>query len=174
MCYTQRSEYWFPRPIKTTNEKPLIILGGARGSASPAFEAYIDDDTTCNPQVGKTLRAFLPAVFEGKFEPGREPEMEWVRTFACAYVHFRTRHDLIVVVVLLFRRASWLIQRSGIHLYVSSSACPRCTRTRCDDSLQVGPVDKLPAAQETDVAQYTGQFIAAGYSGHGMPRAFGW
>ncbi|KAG8221193.1 FAD dependent oxidoreductase-domain-containing protein [Butyriboletus roseoflavus] len=113
-------EYWFPRPIKTINERPLIILGGGRESASPAFEAYVDDDTTCHPKVGETLRAFLPAVFEGKFEPGRGPEMEW----------------------------------TGIMAY-----------TAIGDPF-VGPVDKLPAAQGTDVAHYTGQFIAAGYSGH--------
>ncbi|KAH0836901.1 FAD dependent oxidoreductase-domain-containing protein [Lanmaoa asiatica] len=121
-------EYWFPRPVKAVNERPLIILGGAREAARPAFEAYIDDDTTCHPKVGETLRAFLPAVFEGKFEPGREPEMEW----------------------------------TGIMAY-----------TAIGDPF-VGPVDKLPAAQGNDAVQYTGQFIAAGYSGHGMPRAFGW
>lgn len=80
--HAQGFEYWFPRPVKTADEKPLIILGGAREAARPAFEAYVDDDTTCHPKVGKTLREFLPAVFEGKFEPGREPEMEWVRAHA--------------------------------------------------------------------------------------------
>ena len=78
----QHSEYWFPRPVKTADERPLVILGGGRNAAPPPFEAYIDDDTTCHPDVGTTLRAFLPAVFQGKFEPGREPEMEWVRICA--------------------------------------------------------------------------------------------
>lgn len=27
---------------------------------------------------------------------------------------------------------------------------------------------------QSDVDQYKGQFIAAGYTGHGMPRAFAW
>lgn len=80
--HAQGFEYWFPRLVKTADEKPLIILGGAREAARPAFETYVDDDTTCHPKVGKTLREFLPAVFEGKFEPGREPEMEWVRAHA--------------------------------------------------------------------------------------------
>jgi glycine/D-amino acid oxidase-like deaminating enzyme len=44
--------------------------------------------------------------------------------------------------------------------------------TAIDDPF-VGPVDKLPAAQGTDFTLNTGQFIAAGYSGHGMPRTFG-
>ncbi|KAF8550727.1 hypothetical protein OG21DRAFT_1381573, partial [Imleria badia] len=84
-------------------------------------------DNTCHPKVGEALRASLPAMFEGKFEPGREPEMEW----------------------------------TGIMGY-----------TAIGDPF-VGPVDRLPVAQGTDVAQHTGQFIVAGYSGHGMPRAFG-
>lgn len=49
-----------------------------------------------------------------------------------------------------------------------------CLFDMCDDFPQVGPVDKLPGARGNDAALYTGQFIAAGYSGHGMPRAFGW
>ncbi|KAF8441629.1 hypothetical protein L210DRAFT_3537741 [Boletus edulis BED1] len=27
------------------------------------MEVYVDDDTTCHPKVGETLRAFLPTVF---------------------------------------------------------------------------------------------------------------
>jgi hypothetical protein len=37
----------------------------------------------------------------------------------------------------------------------------------------VGPVaDLLAANLQRDL--YKGQYIAAGYTGHGMPRAFGW
>jgi len=120
-------EYWFPRPIKSTDENPLVILGGARQAAIPAMEVNVDDDATCHPKVGETLRAFLPTVFEGKFERGREPEMEW----------------------------------TGIMGY-----------TAINDPF-VGPIDKFPAIQGTDITRYMGQFIAAGHSGHGMPRAFG-
>ncbi|KAG9308140.1 FAD dependent oxidoreductase [Chiua virens] len=123
----ERFEYWFPRPVKAADENPLIILGGAREVASPDYELYVDDDTTCNTKVGETLRAFLPAVFEGKFKPGQEPEMEW----------------------------------TGIMGY-----------TAIGDPF-VGPIDKLPAAQGNDSMSYAGQYIAAGHSGHGMPRAFG-
>lgn len=38
----------------------------------------IADDSTVNEKVGKALRAFLPAVFPGIYEEGKEPEMEWV------------------------------------------------------------------------------------------------
>ena len=60
------------------------------------MEVYVDDDTTCHPQVGETLRAFLPKVFEGKFEPGREPEMEWVRPRP----HILT-HDPIAIMIMI-------------------------------------------------------------------------
>ncbi|KAF8839382.1 FAD dependent oxidoreductase [Paxillus ammoniavirescens] len=116
-------EYWFPRPVKDADEKPLIILGGGRDASGPAFELYVDDDSTCHPKVGETLRAFLPAVFEGKFEQGKDPEMEW----------------------------------TGIMGYTSMG-----------DPF-VGPVDKL---FQEGAAEYKGQYIAAGYTGHGMPRAF--
>ena len=54
-----------------------MILGGGR-DASGGFEFYNADDSTVNSAVGDTLRRFLPAVFPGKYEEGREPEMEWV------------------------------------------------------------------------------------------------
>ncbi|KAF9233717.1 FAD dependent oxidoreductase [Melanogaster broomeanus] len=117
-------EYWFPRPVGDADEKPLVILGGGREATSPVFELYIDDDSTCNPKVGEALRAFLPAVFEGKFDRGSDPEMEW----------------------------------TGIMGYTSTG-----------DPF-VGPVDKL---FHGGASEYSGQYIAAGYTGHGMPRAFG-
>ncbi|KIK77944.1 hypothetical protein PAXRUDRAFT_834789 [Paxillus rubicundulus Ve08.2h10] len=117
------AEYWFPRPVRDADEKPLIILGGGRHSSGPTFELCIDDDSTCNLKVGETLRAFLPAVFEGKFEEGNDPEMEW----------------------------------TGIMGYTSMG-----------DPF-VGPVDKLLQA---GAAECKGHYIAAGYTGHGMPRAF--
>lgn len=56
-----------------------MILGGGRES-KPAFELYTVDDSTMDEEVGDVLRKFLPAVFPGKYEGGREPEMEWVRS----------------------------------------------------------------------------------------------
>lgn len=77
-------EYWFPRPVKCDAdgkplENPLVILGGGREASSRLFEFYEVDDGVLNPRVGKVLREFLPAVFPGYYEDGREPEMEWVR-----------------------------------------------------------------------------------------------
>ena len=81
-------EYWFPRPLgsnasdKDGDDRPLVIIGGARETAEPTFEMYIADDATVNPVIGEALRRFLPTMFPGRHAPGREPEMEWVR---CLY-----------------------------------------------------------------------------------------
>jgi hypothetical protein len=64
--------------VKHYAEKPLIIIGGGREAAGPDYELYIDSDSETHPLVGKALREFLPSVFEGKFDPESEPEMEWV------------------------------------------------------------------------------------------------
>ncbi|KAJ6472430.1 FAD dependent oxidoreductase-domain-containing protein [Mycena sanguinolenta] len=103
-------EYWFPRPVTAGKGAPLVILGGGRIAAGPPFETHTTDDSTVDKRVGAALRNFLPAIFPGMYEPGREPEAEWVGPV--------------------------LDRRSGI------------------DSHQ-------------------GQFIAAGYAGHGLPRAYG-
>ncbi|KAJ7694589.1 FAD dependent oxidoreductase [Mycena rosella] len=113
--------YWFPRPVHSADEAPLVILGGARTAAGAPFEVGVTDDGEINPSVGRVLRAFLPALFPGMYEPGREPEAEW----------------------------------TGIMGYTTLNIP------------FVGPV--------LDVARpdaHAGQFIAAGYAGHGMPRAF--
>ncbi|KAG0704631.1 FAD dependent oxidoreductase-domain-containing protein [Suillus ampliporus] len=118
--------YWFPRPVKDDTEKPLIIIGGGREASEPLYELYVDDDSETHTLVGKALREFLPSVFEGKYDPDSEPEMEW----------------------------------TGIMAY-----------TRMGDPF-VGPVAGLLATNaERDL--YKKQYITAGYSGHGMPRAFG-
>ena len=164
---SQGYEYWFPRPVKTVDDRPLIILGGGREAALPPSEAYVDDDTTCHPDVGTRLRTFLPAVFEGKFEPGRDPEMEWVcicmHICVCAHSlwHFLDGHHGLY-------RDQRPIRTYGRPPDVAS-ACSRANG-RCP---QVGPIDRLPMIRD-DAAQYSGQFIAAGYSGHGVPRAFTW
>jgi hypothetical protein len=77
-------EYWFPLPIKYDGGKegnkkcPLVILGGGREVATAPFEVYEDDDSVINEDVSRVLKDFLPGLFAGKYEKGREPEMEWV------------------------------------------------------------------------------------------------
>lgn len=66
-------EYWFPRPLEPGKNHPLVILGWGP-------ERYMDDDSCVNSSVAKHLRELLPSLFEGKFEQGNEPEMEWVRS----------------------------------------------------------------------------------------------
>ncbi|KAI0091422.1 FAD dependent oxidoreductase [Irpex rosettiformis] len=120
-------EYWFPRPLKSQadvdNERPLVILGGGR-EAAERYELYETDDSKVDEELSRTMKRFLPAVFPGKFEEGKEPEMEW----------------------------------SGIMGF-----------TKTGDPL-VGPV--VDPNDTSDVDQYEGQYICAGFSGHGMPRAF--
>ena len=71
-------EYWFVRPGSAPDERPLVILGGARHAKGGSRDATTDD-SVIDAAVGKRLREFLPEVFPGKFENGTEPEMEWVR-----------------------------------------------------------------------------------------------
>ncbi|KZT07172.1 FAD dependent oxidoreductase [Laetiporus sulphureus 93-53] len=117
-------EYWFPRPVPTPEEHPLVILGGAREATLPAYEFYVADDSVVNPRVGEALRKFLPRVFPGKYEEGREPEMEW----------------------------------TGIMGYTASG----------DPFVGRVADPAMPGSAET----FKGQYISAGYTGHGMPRAF--
>jgi len=71
-------EYWFVRPGSAPDERPLVILGGAR-HAEGGSRGATTDDSVIDAAVGRRLREFLPEVFPGKFENGTEPEMEWVR-----------------------------------------------------------------------------------------------
>jgi glycine/D-amino acid oxidase-like deaminating enzyme len=71
-------EYWLVRPDSAPEERPLIILGGAR-HAEGSSQGATTDDSVVDPAVGRRLREFLPEVFPGKFEKGTQPEMEWVR-----------------------------------------------------------------------------------------------
>jgi glycine/D-amino acid oxidase-like deaminating enzyme len=71
-------EYWFVRPGSAPEERPLVILGGAR-HAKGSSQGATTDDSVVDPAVGKRLREFLSEMFPGKFEKGTEPEMEWVR-----------------------------------------------------------------------------------------------
>ncbi|KAG9224333.1 hypothetical protein CCMSSC00406_0004832 [Pleurotus cornucopiae] len=113
-------EYWFPRPV-STDETPLVILGGGREAGSK-FEYYETDDSSVSEVVGQALRGFLPSVFPKLYTRGKDPEMEW----------------------------------TGIMGYTSMR-----------DPF-VGPV--LRPSGDND--EFDGQYIAAGYTGHGMPRAF--
>ncbi|KAG6840105.1 hypothetical protein C0991_008919 [Blastosporella zonata] len=115
-------KYWFPRPVSSPNENPLIIFGGGRDESGHGLESYIIDDSTLNVDVGKALRNYLPPLFPGKYEEGREPEMEW----------------------------------TGIMGY-----------TKVGDPF-VGPVIDVTQASDS----YEGQYMAAGFTGHGMPRGY--
>lgn len=64
--------------MNTAHEHPLVILGGGR-EAIQDFQIGEVDDSVLDSAVGGVLRKFLPALFPGKYEHGREPEMEWVR-----------------------------------------------------------------------------------------------
>ncbi|EIW78771.1 DAO-domain-containing protein [Coniophora puteana RWD-64-598 SS2] len=120
------SEYWFPRPHGADpgdKSKALAIVGGGRECAlGPTVGVY--DDSILDQGVGRALREVLPALFPGKFEEGREPEMEW----------------------------------SGIMGYTKRG------------TPYVGPV--IDPSDPSSASKYTGQYISAGYTGHGMPRAF--
>ena len=70
-------EYWFVRPDSAPEERPLVIIGGAR-HAEGGSRGATTDDSVIDAAVGRRLREFLPEVFPGKFENGTEPEMEWV------------------------------------------------------------------------------------------------
>ncbi|KAH9945748.1 FAD dependent oxidoreductase [Amylocystis lapponica] len=118
-------EYWFPRPVGSAEERPLIILGGGR-EAGENFQFYEVDDSVTDDKVGAVLRDFLPSVFPDMFEAGREPEMEW----------------------------------TGIMGYTTSK-----------DPF-VGPV--VDPSKADSAESYKGQYISAGYTGHGMPRAYAW
>ncbi|KAF9462560.1 FAD dependent oxidoreductase [Collybia nuda] len=117
-------EYWFPRPLQDGDKHPLVLLGGGRLSV-PGHEYYVSDDSTTNPFIGKLLREFLPGMFPGMYEKGREPEMEW----------------------------------TGIMGFTKLEAP------------FVGPVVDH-SNYYSSLKEYDGQYIAAGYTGHGMPRAY--
>lgn len=153
-------EYWFPRPLAGNETEPLVILGGGRESTRPKFELYTVDDASVNPVVGDTLRKFLPAAFPGKYEPGREPEMEWV-SVTCTWPGFRRLTDLLQTGIMGYTKT---------HDPFVSCLLFQSRNTSSSSTLwQVGPVID-PAQPDA----YEGQYIAAGYTGHGMPRASGW
>jgi len=122
-------EYWFPMSAKYDDGKdgegktPLVILGGGREATAPQFEIHQEDDSVINEDVSRVLKDFLPKWFKGKYEQGRNAEMEWTGVMG---------------------------------------------KTKMQDPF-VGPVLDIDGGAE----RYKGQFISAGYSGHGMPRAFG-
>ncbi|KAL1752994.1 hypothetical protein FB107DRAFT_277145 [Schizophyllum commune] len=126
-------EYWFPRPVRgqggnsteVNQTHPLVIVGGGREAAAPAFETGVEDDSVTNPAIGRVLRDFLPEVFPGKYEEGRAFEMEWTGVMG--------------------------FTRLGVPF--------------------VGPVsDKTKG--KANAEEYKGQYISAGYTGHGMPKAY--
>ena len=78
-------EYWFPRPEETGEDEeykpPLVMLGGGRDTAGHKLDQFTVDDSVLNGQVRKTLKDFLPGLYNetGLFEEGKDAEMEWVR-----------------------------------------------------------------------------------------------
>ncbi|RXW20482.1 hypothetical protein EST38_g5370 [Candolleomyces aberdarensis] len=73
-------EYWFPRPVKDSDEeRPLVVLGGAREAMAPGFEYYETDDGVVNRNIDSALRSFLPKMFPGLYDETSEPTWEWVR-----------------------------------------------------------------------------------------------
>jgi hypothetical protein len=118
-------EYWFPRPVGKSKgtgkeENPLVILGGGREASKPTFEFYETDDSTVNEVVGKVLRDFLPMLFPGKYERGREPEMEWVSLLNDLAFHVGS--DLMMS-ISASRQELW-VSRNVVHLSVSCSVPP--------------------------------------------------
>ena len=133
-------EYWFPRPLEEGQEHPLVIIGGGRDATGPDFETYVADDSEVNEKAGSALRKFLPALFPGKYEDGREPEWEWSGIMA-----YTATSDPFVSV----GRSQTIAQGSF--------------------ASQVGRV-----VDPSNPTGYKGHYVSAGYSGHGMPRAFAW
>lgn len=154
----QGFEYWFPRPVKG-DENPLIILGGGREMSGPNFETYVADDSAVNEDVGKALRGFLPSLFHDRYEKGREPEMEWASQIS--YFPNSYRLTISQTGIMGFTRLK--------DPFVLSSAAQ--VSHLFTHWLQVGPV---VGPYKTDIDNFKGQYISAGYSGHGMPRAFAW
>lgn len=128
----------------------------------PDHELYVDNDSETHPLAGKALREFLPSVFEGKYDPKSEPEMEWV-----SIPPFHTQGPTPDDGFRLVLRAT---PRLETRLYVYSTFYDILS---CNTFRQVGPVEDLIIA-DIQKDQYKGQYIAAGYTGHGMPRSFGW
>lgn len=104
--------YWTARPSSAPDERPLVILGGAR-HAEGSSRGPTTDDSILDPAVGRRLREFLSEVFPGKFAKGAEPEMEWVRPGMPARGVDRSLH-----MACHDRQASWASPNSGIRLCV--------------------------------------------------------
>lgn len=121
----------------------------------PGFELYEDDDSGVNEKVSKFLRGLLPSVFPGIFYE-KEAEMEWVS--------FQIWDAASSSLIWFSSRVLWDSRRRMIHLYVDRA-------NRIFNKLTFAKVGPVPPSE---VDNYKGQYIAAGYSGHGMPRAFSW
>ena len=112
-------EYWFVRPSSVPDERPLVILGGAR-LAEGGSRGATTDDSVIDAAVGRRLREFLPEVFPGKFEEGVEPEMEWVSLTITVH-HNTCRCGVCCRGLIAYnnRRVLWALPKPGIHLCVS-------------------------------------------------------
>ncbi|KAL9940195.1 hypothetical protein V8E36_000900 [Tilletia maclaganii] len=131
-----------------------FILGGGR-YLSKTMEYGITDDGTIHRTISHFLRALLPRTFPRAFARGKEaanggglPDDADYRARPNETGQRRAHDDLAPV------SHEW----TGI-----------IGMTRSKDPL-VGPVPLPPSS--VDTTHRDGQYIAAGYSGHGMTRAF--
>ena len=144
-------EYWFPRPNHDASaherENQLVIVGGGREAKRDGkYEFYETDDSVVDAEVGEVLRRFLPSVFPGKFDSDtNEKSVEMEWVRANVFLPFYVPHTDVL--------------QTGIMGYTKSR------------EPFVGPVID-PSAEHKDT--YKGQYISAGYTGHGMPRAYAW
>ena len=113
-CANYGFEYWFPRPVRAPQERPLIIAGGAREVAVPHFDIGVADDSLIDSEIALALCNFLPGVFPGKFDVVRttNPEMIWVRKHCLLDIHPSLLTPAIV------RLALWGSPSREIRLYV--------------------------------------------------------
>ncbi|SCZ99540.1 BZ3500_MvSof-1268-A1-R1_Chr3-1g06079 [Microbotryum saponariae] len=145
-------EYYFQRPYpdsdqRGTQQPRSIILGGSRSAASETgFEYGLSDDSRVNEKVGIRLRAYLGEQFPelfGEVEVRSASMSTSKRTTTAQGAKLRFPHE-------------W----TGIMGF-----------TQTNQPI-VGPL-YARSVVDGEVRLLKGQYISAGYSGHGMPRAPG-
>ncbi|KDE07171.1 hypothetical protein MVLG_02572 [Microbotryum lychnidis-dioicae p1A1 Lamole] len=145
-------EYYFQRPYPDSDQhgkqQPRsIILGGSRSAASETgYEYGLSDDSRVNEKVGSRLRAYLREQFPevfGEVEMGSASMLTSKRTTTAQGGTLRFPHE-------------W----TGIMGF-----------TQTNQPI-VGPL-YARSVVDGEVRLLKGQYISAGYSGHGMPRAPG-
>ncbi|KAF8966785.1 FAD dependent oxidoreductase-domain-containing protein [Flammula alnicola] len=153
-------EYWFPRYQDTNalaaangigagvDMNSSSSSGGSKRIRGGRLEMGIADDSVLNQRVSTALREFLPRFFPGQFAPLSTEEEEAAE-----------------VIQPLGGEDPWEMEWTGIMGF-----------TKTGDPF-VGPVVPFPdsfGSETVSENEYEGQYIAAGYTGHGMPRAYAW